>query len=259
MSALAWDALIPDRECLGNGTEQALSRRSDYPVEFPAGQQGLHPYSSTWHRITFILNDKGAIFMRGLMILAMLALSMAFGTNLWAEDKTDKPEAKANSIYDFKVKDIDGKEVDLSKYKGKVLLIVNVASRCGHTPQYETLEKLYKDKKDKGLVILGFPANEFGGQEPGTNEEIKTFCTSKYNVTFDMFSKIVVKGDGQAPLYKYLTSEAANPKTTGDIKWNFTKFLVSRDGKILTRFEPKVKPDSKEVLDAIDAALEQGK
>ena len=150
------------------------------------------------------------------------------------------------------VKKIDGTEVDLSTYKGKVVLIVNVASRCGLTPQYAGLQKLYDTYKDKGLVVLGFPANEFGAQEPGTDTEIATFCSSKYGVTFDMFSKIVVKGPGIAPLYKTLT-ETSDPK--GDIGWNFEKFLIGRDGKIAGRFTPRTAPDDAALKAAIEAAL----
>jgi glutathione peroxidase len=162
----------------------------------------------------------------------------------------------AGGPLDFKVKDIDGKEVDLAKtYAGKVVLVVNVASKCGLTPQYAELQKLYEDNKDKGLVILGFPANEFGAQEPGTNAEIKEFCASKYKVSFPMFEKVVVKGDGIHPLYKFLTDKATNADSPGEIKWNFTKFLVGRDGKLVARFEPKVTPSSKEVTTAIEKAL----
>ena len=135
------------------------------------------------------------------------------------------------------------------------MLIVNVASKCGNTPQYKALEELYKKYGDKGLVVLGVPANEFGHQEPGTNAEIAQFCTSKYNVTFPMLAKVVVKGEGITPLYQYLTSKETDPKFAGDIKWNFTKFLISRDGKIVDRFEPKVKPDTPEVVKAIEAQL----
>ena len=157
---------------------------------------------------------------------------------------------------DFKMKDIDGKEVDLAKTcKGKVVLVVNVASKCGLTPQYDELQKLYDTYKERGLVILGFPANEFGAQEPGTNAEIKEFCTTKYKVTFPMFSKIVVKGEGIHPLYKFLTEKETDPKFAGEIKWNFTKFLVDRDGKLAARFEPKIAPSAKEVAAAIEAAL----
>lgn len=160
----------------------------------------------------------------------------------------------ADSVHDFKVKDIDGKEVDLSAYKGKALLIVNVASKCGATPQYENLQALHKQFADKGLVVMGFPANNYGGQEPGTEAEIKEFCSTKYDVEFPMFAKVSVKGDDQAPLFSYLT-KAENPDGTGDIKWNFEKFLVSKDGKLLHRFGTRTKPDDEKVIAAIEAAL----
>lgn len=162
---------------------------------------------------------------------------------------------KMSSIYDFSLKDIDHKEVNLSQYRGKVVLVVNVASRCGYTPQYEGLQKVYLKYKDRGFVILGFPANNFMGQEPGTDEEIKTFCSAKYNVTFPIFSKISVKGDDIHPLYKFLTSKETNPEFGGDIKWNFSKFLVDKSGKIIARFEPKVTPESDPVIQAIEKAL----
>ena len=161
-------------------------------------------------------------------------------------------QASADSPLAGTVKKIDGSEVDLAKYKGKVVMIVNVASRCGATPQYAGLQKLYDTYKDKGFVILGFPANEFGAQEPGTDAEISKFCTSNYNVTFDMFSKIVVKGDGQAPLYKALTSQA---DPAGDVKWNFEKFLIGKDGKVAARFMTRTTPDDPQVVKAIEAAL----
>jgi glutathione peroxidase len=156
---------------------------------------------------------------------------------------------------DFTMTSIDGKPVELSSYKGKVVLFVNVASKCGLTPQYEALEALYKKYQDQGFVILGFPANEFGSQEPGSNDEIATFCKSKFSVDFPMFAKIVVKGDGISPLYEYLTSAESDPKFAGPIKWNFEKFLVGRDGKVVARFEPRTKPDAPEVLEAINAEL----
>ena len=155
----------------------------------------------------------------------------------------------ASSVHEFTLNSIDGKPAPLSAYQGKVVLIVNVASRCGFTPQYAGLEALYEKYKDRGFTILGFPANNFGGQEPGTNEEIKTFCSSKYNVTFPMYSKISVKGDDKAPLYQFLTA------TGGEIQWNFTKFLVDKDGKVVARFEPKVTPESPDVAEAIEKAL----
>lgn len=157
----------------------------------------------------------------------------------------------------FKVKDIDGKETDLRDYYGNVILIVNVASQCGLTPQYEGLQKLYEDHKDKGFVVLGFPANEFGKQEPGTNEEIKSFCSTKFKVTFPMFSKVVVKGDGIAPLFAYLTSKESDHKHGGEIAWNFNKFMIDRTGKVVERFEPRVAPDSPKLLKAIESALDK--
>lgn len=160
----------------------------------------------------------------------------------------------ASGVYSFTLNSIDGKPVPLADYKGKVVLLVNVASQCGYTPQYSALEAIYEKYKDQGFVILGFPANNFGAQEPGTNEEIKTFCTRKYSVTFPMYSKISVKGEDQAPLYAYLTKQTA-PGIAGDIKWNFTKFLVDREGKVVQRFEPAVTPDSKEVTGAIEKQL----
>ena len=162
--------------------------------------------------------------------------------------------AAGGGLYSYTLNSIDGKPAPLADYKGKVVLIVNVASQCGYTPQYSALESIYEKYKDQGFVILGFPANNFGAQEPGTNEEIKTFCTRKYSVTFPMYSKISVKGADQAPLYAYLTKETG-PGMTGDIKWNFTKFLVDRDGKVIQRFEPAVTPDSKEVTAAIEKQL----
>jgi glutathione peroxidase len=162
----------------------------------------------------------------------------------------------ASSVYEFTMNSIDGQPLPLSNFKGKVLLIVNVASFCGFTPQYEGLEAVYEKYKDQGFVIAGFPANNFGAQEPGTNEEIKTFCSRKYNVKFPIYSKISVKGEDKAPLYRFLTDTAANPKTGGEIKWNFTKFLIDRDGKVIARFESPVKPDSPEVISAIEKALQ---
>ena len=153
------------------------------------------------------------------------------------------------SPLDFVVKDIDGNEYDLAQLKGKVVMLVNVASRCGYTKQYTGLQKLYEDKKDAGLVIVGFPANNFKGQEPGTDEEIKTFCKSKYDVTFPLMSKISVKGEDQHPLYKMLTD------AKGEVTWNFNKFLVGRDGKLIERFDSKAAPESEQLTAAVEAAL----
>ena len=165
--------------------------------------------------------------------------------------------AKEKSVYDFTMTNIDGKDVKLDVYKGKVALLVNTASKCGYTPQYEGLEKIYEKYKDQGFVVLGFPANNFGGQEPGTNAEIKEFCTLKFKTSFPMFAKISVKGGDQHPLYKYLTSSESNPKFAGDIKWNFNKFLVDKNGKIIHRFDSKDTPESETVTKAVENALAQ--
>jgi glutathione peroxidase len=163
--------------------------------------------------------------------------------------------AAEKTVYDFTLNSIDGQPTPLGGYKGKVVLLVNVASRCGYTPQYTALESIYEKYKDRGFVIIGIPANNFGSQEPGTNAEIKTFCKTKYSVTFPMMSKVSVKGDDTTPLYQFLTDKAANPQTGGEIQWNFTKFLIGPDGRVITRFEPAVTPDSPEVTAAIEKAL----
>ena len=161
----------------------------------------------------------------------------------------------ASSVLDFTLNSIDGKPAPLADYRGKVALIVNVASHCGYTPQYEGLEAIYRKYKDRGFVVLGFPANNFGAQEPGTNAEIKNFCSTKYNVSFPMFAKVSVKGDDCTPLYQYLTQQA-NPSLTGDIKWNFTKFLVGRDGAPIRRYSPQTPPER--LAPAIENALGRG-
>jgi glutathione peroxidase len=163
------------------------------------------------------------------------------------------PMLHAASLYDIPLKDINGKDTTLAEHKGKVLLIVNVASKCGNTPQYAGLQSLYEKNKDKGLVVLGFPCNQFGGQEPGTLEQIKEFCSSKYHVTFPMYDKVDVKGANQHALYKELSGkEAAFP---GDVTWNFGKFLVGRDGKVIKRIDPRTKVETPEVAKAIEDAL----
>ncbi len=182
------------------------------------------------------------------LLLSSLLTTIVTGTVI-AEEKETK------SIYDFAMKTIDGKDAPLSAYKGKVLLIVNVASRCGNTPQYEGLETLYRKYEDQGFTILGFPANNFGKQEPGTDAEIKTFCTTKYDVTFDMFSKISVKGGDQHPMYDFLTSAKTNPQFSGDVQWNFQKYLVDSKGNIVGKFDPGVKPLSSEMTSTIEKAL----
>jgi glutathione peroxidase len=153
------------------------------------------------------------------------------------------------SFYDLTANTLDGKPAQLSEYKGKVLLVVNTASECGYTPQYAGLEKLYEAYKDKGVVVLGFPSNDFGGQEPGTAADIKTFCEKKYHVTFPMFAKVKVKGEGQSPVYKFLAEGHGEPK------WNFHKYVVGKDGQVRAAFASAVKPDSAELASAIEAAL----
>ena len=165
--------------------------------------------------------------------------------------------APAKSVYDFTMKSIDGQPVSLNSYHGKVLLLVNVASKCGFTPQYAGLESLYEKYKSRGLVIVGIPANNFASQEPGTDAEIKKFCSNKYNVSFPMMSKVSVLGEDKTPLYVFLTDKSVNPQIGGDIKWNFTKFLFDRNGKPVARFEPAVTPDSPQVTAAIESALRQ--
>jgi len=163
--------------------------------------------------------------------------------------------SQEKSIYDFQVIDIDGNEIKLNKYLGKVLLIVNTASKCGFTKQYEGLQKLYEKYQEQGLVILGFPANNFFRQEPGSNEEIKEFCQLNYGVTFPMFSKISVKGKDIHPLYEFLTSKKTNPQFGGKISWNFNKFLIDRKGNIAGRFGTRKSPEDKEIIAAIESLL----
>ena len=161
----------------------------------------------------------------------------------------------ARQVYSYKLKTIDGDPTTLAKYQGKVLLLVNVASACGYTPQYTALESVYEKYKDRGLVIVGIPANNFANQESGTDAEIKTFCNRKYHVTFPIMSKVSVLGADKTPLYQFLTDRSVNPTVGGDIKWNFTKFLIARNGSPITRFEPATTPDSPEVIAAIESAL----
>jgi glutathione peroxidase len=159
------------------------------------------------------------------------------------------PPPAAPSLYDFTVNSLDGKPVDLAQYRGHIVLVVNTASKCGFTPQYAGLEKLYQDYQAKGFFILGFPSNDFGGQEPGTAQEIATFCSTKYNVTFPMFEKVKTKGEGQSPIYRFLTTGHGEPK------WNFHKYLIDKNGQVIGEFPSHVTPDSKPLRDAIDAAL----
>lgn len=186
-----------------------------------------------------------AVGLVGIAVLAGVAYAMM--------PKQTTPKNEMNkSLADFTVVDIKGEKVSLKKYVGKSVLIVNVASKCGNTPQYEGLEALQSKYRDKGLVVLGFPCNQFNGQEPGTNEEILEFCQKTYNVTFPMFSKVDVKGENADPLYKWLVHSTENQN---DIEWNFAKFLVSKDGKSVKRFGARTKPQAEEVVAAIESSL----
>lgn len=160
-----------------------------------------------------------------------------------------------SNFYDFKMKTIDGTDQSLDAYRGKAVLVVNVASRCGLTPQYAELEQLHEAYAPKGFAVLGFPCNQFAGQEPGSDAEVKTFCSTTYGVTFPMFSKVEVNGKGRAPLYDWLTKQATAPDGPGDIKWNFAKFVLDKAGRVVARFEPKTAPSAPEVAKAIDQAL----
>ena len=184
-------------------------------------------------------------------LLLILLLSLSY-INITQSSET--MSAKDKTLYDYIVEDIDGNEMPLEKYKGKVILIVNVASKCGYTPQYEGLQKVYEEYSDDGLVVLGVPANNFMGQEPGTEEDIKQFCTLNYGVTFPMTSKVSVRGDDQAPLFKFLTGQP-NQDFEGGIRWNFEKFLIDKKGVLQRRFRSGVEPDSKELMGAIEALL----
>lgn len=199
---------------------------------------------------------KKTLILASVVILAVSAAVFG-GAYRYGMILNPSPAAPAteSSMYDFTMKNIDGQDVKLDAYKGKVVMIVNTASRCGNTPQYEGLQALYDKYKDKGFIVLGFPANNFMGQEPGTDEEIKDFCTLKYNVTFPMFSKVSVKGVDQHPFYSYLTHKDTNPGFEGDITWNFEKFLTDRNGKVIARFTPKTKPLEPQVVEAIEKAL----
>jgi glutathione peroxidase len=182
-------------------------------------------------------------------------LGIALMTALVMFSHSIKAQNMDQTIYQFSVQDIDGKEISLADYKGKVVLIVNVASECGYTPQYEHIQDLYERYKDQGLVVLGFPANDFGAQEPGTNAEIKDFCSTRFGINFPMFSKITVKGEGQHPLYHFLTTASLNGLHDDEVKWNFQKFLISKEGKLISVIKPGTEVHEDEALGLIEAAL----
>lgn len=184
--------------------------------------------------------------------IQQLLIPFFLAAGCMAQESKEVPET---DFYAIEVNTITGEPVNMEQYKGKVLLIVNTASKCGFTPQYEGLENLYETYKSRGLLVLGFPSNDFMRQEPGSNEEIASFCKMNYGVTFPMFEKIVVKGQGQHPLYAYLTSKQTNPEYSGEISWNFNKFLISRNGEIVNRFGSRTKPDDKDLVAAIETEL----
>jgi glutathione peroxidase len=196
-------------------------------------------------------------FMPTLLLAGMLAIGIGVlaPAGRWGAQAADRKGSNVPAALDFSVKDIDGKPVHLSRYGGQVLLLVNVASQCGNTPQYADLQKLYEKYRGQGFLVLGFPSNDFGKQEPGTEQEIKEFCSTKYRVTFPMFSKIVVKGEGQAPLYRYLTDKKTDPAFGGEIEWNFAKFLIGRNGEVVARFPAGKNPGDPEVVKAIEDEL----
>ncbi|MBI1765726.1 MAG: DUF1573 domain-containing protein [Acidobacteria bacterium] len=222
---------------------------SDFTKQLAPGQEGqitltvktVGMMGKTERYADVISNDPAAPFQKLWLYFEVVKAASA-----------EKGNIMEKTVLDFSMKNIDGQETPLAAYKGKVLLLVNVASKCGYTPQYEGLQALYAKYKDQGLVVLGFPANNFGGQEPGSNEEIKQFCTLKYNVSFPLFAKISVEGDDIHPLYKFLTTQ---PQFGGDLKWNFGKFLVGRDGKVLARFESADKPEDEKMTQAVEQAL----
>ncbi len=190
--------------------------------------------------------------MKGFLLAAA---TVVFAASACSAAPTPK-ESKMPSPLDFKMTGIDGKEFDLSKYKGKVVLFVNVASQCGYTKQYTGLQAIYEKYEKKGFVVIGVPANDFGSQEPGTNEEIVKFCSSKYNVTFPMLAKVAVKGKEKTPLYEFLTSKETNPNYAGEIGWNFEKFLVNKKGEVVGKFKSGIAPESDELIKAITAELD---
>lgn len=192
--------------------------------------------------------------MKGLVFGAVATAILLTSTACSADDKA-KGE-KVTGPLGYKLEGIDGKEVDLAQYKGKVVLLVNVASECGYTPQYKGLQELYDKFSKDGLVVIGVPSNDFGKQEPGSNTDILKFCTTKFKVSFPMLGKVAVKGDKKVPLYEYLTSKETNPKFPGEVGWNFEKFLIGRNGEVVGRYKSAVKPESDELQAAIQKELD---
>lgn len=198
----------------------------------------------------------GVIAMLKLLVIAATSTLVLSLSAVIADDKPRDEAKKTPAALDFKMKTLDGKDVDLSQYLGKVVLVVNVASKCGLTPQYEQLQAMHEKYAEKGLAVIGIPCNQFGAQEPGTPDEIRQFCSKNYKVSFDLFAKVDVNGDDACPLYKYLTALETKPAEKGKISWNFEKFLINRKGEVVARFAPRTKPNDPEVLKAIEAELE---
>ena len=221
--------------------------RGGGPGPAGSGFSDLLPISGCQHRITIKCRPPIDV---GDYTVQRTLLSSAIGVILTAQILS------AASVYDYELRTIDYDKVRLRDFKGKVLLIVNVASRCGYTPQYAGLQKLYLAHKDQGFVIIGIPSDDFGEGEPGSDPEIKQFCRRKYDVTFPMMSKVFIRANPRLPLYDYLTDESENPRTGGEIQWNFTKFLIGRDGTILARFEPAVTPEDPSLVKAVENALQ---
>jgi glutathione peroxidase len=227
---------------------RALTRRLTAQGGGPTSLTGLAP------RVQAIPVLHKEIRMRlflGVCLAGLVALA-GFQSPANAKGKGAK---QVPPVLNFKMESLDGKEVDLAKYQGKVILMVNVASQCGYTPQYKGLQALHEKYAKQGLVVLGFPSNDFGKQEPGTSEEIADFCKKNYGVTFDMFAKVKVKGEDKCPLYEFLTSKKTDPKFAGEVKWNFQKYLIGRGGEIVGRFGSAVKPESQELNKAIKGEL----
>lgn len=218
-------------------------------------------------RASIRLSVIAVLAVAGLMIGLSALPHRAFADDAKTDALAKKKDAKRKAVpakdtkkmpaLQFKMKDIDGKDQNLAQYHGNVILVVNVASECGLTPQYKGLQELYDTYKDQGFVVLGFPANEFGRQEPGSDSVIKDFCTKNFKVTFPMFSKVVVKGEGICPLFSYLTSKEAGHEFGGEIAWNFNKFLIDREGRVIGRFEPRTAPNAEPLVEAVTKALEQ--
>ncbi|MGE0126900.1 MAG: DUF1573 domain-containing protein [Blastocatellales bacterium] len=239
--------------CTASDFSKKLAPGEDGKITLSVKTAGMNGRTERYAEV--ISNDKQQVGLKLWVHLDVHKGDAANSANSADSGGTNNMAEK--SVLDFTLKSIDGKDVKLSDYRGKALLLVNVASKCGYTPQYEGLQAIYARYRDQGLVVLGFPANNFMGQEPGTNEEIKQFCTLKYNVTFPMFAKISVKGSDIHPLYQFLTNKETNPNFGGDITWNFNKFLVDRNGKVIARFETKEKPEGEKVTQAIEQALKK--